>query len=120
MQKILNFVKSVNSHPTAGTVFKFVKKSVPSITLATVYRNLNKLVEQKQLLRLEINGEFRFDAETGFHQHGVCRTCGVVVDFFDEKLSKDVFKKFDFGEFEADLVSIKFYGLCKNCRRKLK
>jgi len=120
MQKILEYLKSVKIHPNAETIFNAVKNDIPSITLATVYRNLNKLTENKKILKLEIKGEFRFDADTCFHQHVLCRKCGVVKDFFNEKLSKDALKNFNLAGFDADSVSIKFYGSCKKCKGEIK
>ncbi len=118
MQKILDYLNSVKTHPNAETIFNAVKKDVPSITLATIYRNLNKLAELGKILKLEINGEFRFDADTCFHQHVICKNCGEVKDFFNEKISKNALKNFNLAEFNADSVSIKFYGVCKKCGGK--
>ena len=120
MQKIFDYLKSVKTHPTAETIFNAVKKDIPSITLATVYRNLNKLSETGKILKLEINGEFRFDADTCFHQHVICKKCGKVRDFFNEKISKNALKNFNLVDFDADSVSIKFYGSCKHCGEGLK
>ena len=116
LQKIMDYLESVKTHPNAETVFNAVKKEIPSITLATVYRNLNKLAKHGEILRLEINGEFRFDADIGLHQHGICRNCKNMFDFFNEKISKNALKNLNSEEFEADSVSIKFHGLCKKCK----
>jgi Fe2+ or Zn2+ uptake regulation protein len=103
--KILEFLRSVKSHPTAEIVYNHVKKELPMITLATVYRNLNNLAQDKEILRLEINGEYHYDADISKHQHCFCHECGKVIDDFSE--SKKV------NDFNVEQVT--FYGTCKKC-----
>lgn len=114
--KILNYLKSVKTHPTAEIVYNAVKKELPTITLATVYRNLNLLAEKGEILRFEINGEYRYDACTDFHQHGVCKKCGKIVDSFQKEISKYALSKFKSKDFDADEVCIMFKGICKKCK----
>ncbi|PJA19302.1 MAG: hypothetical protein COX63_01620 [Candidatus Diapherotrites archaeon CG_4_10_14_0_2_um_filter_31_5] len=116
MQKVLDYMNSVKSHPNAETIYGQVKTEVPSITRATVYRNLNKLVEQNQISRLEINGEFRFDADCGLHEHCVCKNCGSITEYVNNNFPKNLLKKFNSDKFDADSVNVIFYGLCNNCK----
>jgi len=117
MEKILAYLSGVKSHPNAETVFNSVRKEIPSITLATVYRNLNKLAATGRILRLEVNGEYRFDADTSPHQHGVCNACGRIFDFFDGRASGRALKNFSSPDFSAEKVSITFMGTCKKCMK---
>ena len=117
MQKVKECLEKMKTHPNAETVYYAVKKELPSVTLATVYRNLNKLAEDGQILKIEFNGEFRFDGDTSFHQHLVCKKCGQIFDYFDKNISKYVLKKFSSDSFEAENVCIMFWGLCKNCKK---
>ena len=70
-----------------------MKKIIPSITLATVYRNLNLLAEQNKILRLEINHEYHYDYFTKPHIHFISEKDGKIYDIEDEKLLKEVTKK---------------------------
>ncbi len=115
-EKIFKYLSSVETHPTAETVFNEVRKEIPSITLATVYRNLNKLAEQGCVHRLELNGEYHFDGRQGMHQHGVCRKCGKIIDFIDSEISKNALKKINSADFEAEDVTIIYSGVCKECK----
>jgi Fe2+ or Zn2+ uptake regulation protein len=118
LQKIRDYLCSVKCHPNAETVFNAVKKDLPSVTLATVYRNLNKMADNCEILRLEVNGEYRFDADKSMHQHAICRECGSILDFADLKLSEEILEKFSSGEFKAEDVRIFYYGKCKKCSSK--
>ncbi len=88
--KILEFVNSVRTHPTAEEVYNHVKKEIPSITLATVYRNLHILVEQGEIIKVGINNEYHFDGFTDEHQHLFCNQCKKIEDVEDSKLNKYV------------------------------
>ncbi|MBN2101285.1 MAG: transcriptional repressor [Candidatus Aenigmarchaeota archaeon] len=116
--KILEYLRSVKTHPTAEMVYKAVSRDLPAITLATVYRNLNLLAEQGQILRFEIGKEYRFDGDTCCHQHFVCTKCGKLIDIFNKKLSEQAMKSVDSEEFFPKSVRIIFYGTCKKCKKK--
>ena len=114
--KILEYLKSVKTHPTAEIIHKAVSKDLPALTLATVYRNLNLLADQGQILRFEIGKEYRFDGDTCCHQHCICRSCGTIIDFEDKKVNDFAIKRLDRKVFEPESVQIMFYGLCKKCK----
>ena len=78
--KILEYLRSVKTHPNAEQVYKAVKKHLPAISLATVYRNLNLLAAQGKISRFEINNEYHFDAEVCNHCHCICTRCGKIID----------------------------------------
>ncbi len=78
---ILEELKKVKSHPTAQQLHKIVRKKVPDISLATVYRNLKRLSEQELINELEVAGsDKRFDGDTSDHLHVRCASCGCVAD----------------------------------------
>ena len=114
--EILNHLMSVKTHPTAEQVYNQVKKSMPKITLATVYRNLNLLAEKGEILRLEINKEYHYDADMTTHQHCVCKNCWKVIDIHQEELSTKTMKKVDVKGFTPSGVAITFYGTCDGCQ----
>lgn len=114
--KILEYLKGIKTHPTAEVVYKHVKKELPAITLATVYRNLNLLTEQGEILKLEINGEFHFDADICCHQHCVCRKCGKIIDMFNKGISGYIKNNIKTKEFYPDCVTVMLKGLCKKCK----
>ncbi len=116
--KILEYLKSVKTHPTAQEVYEEVKKELPMITLATVYRNLNAMAERKEILRFEAGKEYRYDADTGKHQHFICRNCGKIYDLFNEKLSTEAIQKATEEGFKAEYADILIYGVCKDCVEK--
>lgn len=115
-KEILDFLKSVKTHPSAEEVYYNVREKIPKITLATVYRNLNQLTEQGKVLKLEVNGEFRFDGCTCSHQHCVCDNCGCISDNFNDKLGKKIIKEAKISNFNPRCVYVIFRGLCEKCQ----
>ena len=115
--KILDYVRSVKTHPTAEEVFENVRKEIPSITLATVYRNLNQLSEKGVISRLEINHEFRYDYMTQAHVHIVCKDSGEVIDVLDKttnELLQKLLSKIKRKKIIPNTVNIFVYGDCHN------
>ena len=114
---ILEYLRSVKNHPTAEDIFEGVKRKFPSISLATVYRNLESFCEQG--LVLEIDGDVRrFDGDISDHQHFICDKCGKAFDLFESE-----FKMKNVSEHCKDIGSVRdyrvyFYGVCDKCGRK--
>lgn len=113
--KILDYLKSVDNHPNAEVVYDNVIKELPQITLATVYRNLNLLAEQGEILRLDVGSEYRYDGNIGFHQHLVCKKCNKVIDIFQKSIPEGTLKKIKNKEFTIESIRVIFYGYCKKC-----
>ena len=74
---ILDILKDKENmfHPTAGDLVKLVLDKYPSIGQATVYRNINKLVDEGILLKIPTNNNFRYDINTHTHAHLTCKEC---------------------------------------------
>ena len=73
---ILREVLSRTDHPTAEQICTSLRVDCPRLSLGTVYRDLNTLVEIGKIRRVSIPGEAdRFDGETTVHQHLWCRKC---------------------------------------------
>jgi len=111
--KIREYLIGTKKHPTAETVHRAVSEELPTITLATVYRNLNKMVQEGEVRKLEVNGEYHYDGDTTPHSHCVCSKCGKITDLHQEELCKYVMKKMKTENFEPDNVNIMICGVCK-------
>lgn len=115
--RILEYLQQHKTHPGAEQVHNALKKELPGLSLATVYRNLNLLAEEGKILKLEMKSKSCFDADMCSHHHGICAKCGRVVDIFNDKLRAIVLKEVKSREFSPSCVMIMFKGLCKNCKK---
>ena len=98
---IKDYLMHTTSHPTADTVYLHIKEEFPSISLGTVYRNLNLLADIGEALRIPTpDGGDRFDGRCEPHYHVVCTNCGNVFDLemddsYIQKINEDANKYFD-------------------------
>jgi Fur family peroxide stress response transcriptional regulator len=78
---VFRFLSSTDVHPSADEVFLAVRKHLPGISLATVYKSLETLVGCGLAVKLTYSdGSARYDGRTDPHHHARCLRCGRVVD----------------------------------------
>ena len=88
----------------------------PGISKATVYRDLNRLADSGEILRVAVaNAPDRYDLTARSHAHCRCGECGRVFDYklrvnpeFDDEGNEG---------FTASSFDIIVNGTCKECRR---
>jgi len=114
---VLKTVKANLIHPTALEVYGMTREVDPTISMGTVYRNLNLLAEQGKILRIKVpGGADRYDGTIEPHNHAVCTRCGMVMDYnfdFDELNSQ-----LEKSGFKCEELNITVRGTCKNCLAK--
>ncbi|MBU1018941.1 MAG: transcriptional repressor [Patescibacteria group bacterium] len=123
-QIILEEICKVCCHPTAEDVFKLVRKRLPDIGVATVYRNLDFLEKNGYIIRLKslcgCSGKARYDGNCNGHIHLICTCCGEVCDIFDCKKFNIKSKELEKSGFNPDLNHLEIPGLCKKCNKTKK
>lgn len=116
---IFKVVDDSCDHPTAEIVYNKVKDKIPNISLGTVYRNLNVLVDNGYIKRIAVpNNQDRFDKTVIMHNHIRCIVCNsfediktVTINEICDKIELDTKYKI----MSKDLV---FEGICPDCRKK--
>jgi Fe2+ or Zn2+ uptake regulation protein len=78
---VYSYLRMVATHPTAEQVYLAVRQDVPNISLATVYKALEALVEVKLAAKLAASeGPARYDCRSEDHYHLRCLESGEVRD----------------------------------------
>src|SRR2546429_248210 len=77
---ILEVVRGTDAHPTAALVYRRVRRRLPRVSLATVYRNLRTLAAEGVLTERADPSGVRFDGNTASHDHFTCVACGRIYD----------------------------------------
>ena len=114
-KKILEIVESSRSHLTAEQVFEQLREAYPSVVLATVYNNLNRLWEEDRIRKISVEGTpDRYDRIVR-HDHLVCRKCGRLLNVDLGDLTEQLEKKAGIPILSYDL---KLVFLCEACRKK--
>src|SRR5262245_1708026 len=69
--EVYEHLRAVESHPTAEQIFASVRRRIPNISLATVYKALDALVDAGLAARLadEAGGAVRYDGKPEPHYH---------------------------------------------------
>ncbi len=113
---ILSELQKVTSHPTAEQLHSIVKESMPNISLGTVYRNLEFLVESGEIRKIDFAGNVRrFDGDLRPHSHARCQVCGCLTDIFDNPIKINDFSKVEINNFTITDASIDYIGVCHSC-----
>ncbi len=72
-KKILEIVEQSRSHMTAEQIFMELRRTYPTVVLATVYNNLNRLWQDDLIRKVSVEGTpDRYD-RIQRHDHLVCR-----------------------------------------------
>ncbi len=115
---VLAEVKSSREHPTADMVYAALKADNPSLSLGTVYRNLNLLAQMGQIDKIGMpEGSDRFDGRTDEHYHMLCQKCGRVYDVQLDTLSEldgQIQSQTGFLVHSHDLI---VRGVCRACQQ---
>ena len=78
---ILEAVRSRGTHPPADEIYRVVKEALPSVSLSTVYRNLERLADRGLIQKVEVgHGPTRYCGNPKPHDHLHCTACGEVVN----------------------------------------
>lgn len=117
---VYNAVKSLACHPSADEVYDYIVESYPSIGKGTVYRNLNLLSEEGELLKIMVaDGADRFDHNCHDHYHVLCTGCDKVFDVKTKSLPDVNEMICDKNGFEFIDVQVLFRGICPNCKQNV-
>lgn len=114
---ILSIINNTKIHPTAEEVHQIAKETIPNISLGTVYRNLNTLVQTNQIIKLTVpNDSVHYDNNHQKHDHLHCLKCNKIFDIYlDDQtvLEKKTMKKYGYHIVSHEIM---FTGYCNNCK----
>jgi Fur family peroxide stress response transcriptional regulator len=117
-REVLHALAPRSDHPTADQVFDDVRKRLPEISRATVYRVLETLVRIGIARKVCHPGSAaRYEVERRRHHHLVCVRCEKMLDLEDASLDRLPFPDVGAG-FHIQDYSVQFHGLCTVCARK--
>ena len=113
-QLILKIVKENSVHPTADFVYEMARKFEPSISLATVYRNLKLLSKTGDIDTLETEDKrLHYDGNTNLHGHFICKRCKEIFDLGEDNHFPKSLQEKGYLLQESKCV---YYGLCPKCK----
>ena len=113
---ILEELRRFDSHPSADEIFEKVRQRLPRISLGTVYRNLDILVEMDLIRKLEVGGTLkRYDPITEPHYHIRCTCCDRIIDAPLKTVESMETELKALTDFKIIGHHLEFVGLCPDC-----
>lgn len=117
-QVIYETLQSMRGHPSPEEVYARVKKKVPSVSLATVYKNIHLFIESGIFREVSLHhGSLRVETNAKPHYHLVCTSCKSITDIDAEELGFTSQARKLKGGFLAQRYSVDVLGLCPNCQK---
>ena len=115
---LLLALSRTTGHPTADALFKKVRKVLPTVSHATVYRNVQELVRAGLIGTLARSGAaVQFEINPDHHHHFMCRRCGQVWDvYLDQVAVTRDRQRSPLNGFRIDRRDVQLHGLCARCR----
>lgn len=115
--QVVREIARTDEHPDAETIYRRVRRRVPTISLDTVYRSLGALADLGLISRFTgVGGPARYDPNLVQHHHFVCTRCGLVRDIAGDlvEVSQPPPQLPVAGTIES--VEVNFKGVCAQCR----
>jgi len=111
---IFEAIVKLNNHPTAENIVEFIRQNHPNISVATVYKVLDTLVENQLIKRVTTEKDvMRYDAIMEKHHHIYCSDSDRIDDFVDEELSEllsNYFKDKKIPGFKIEDIKLQIIG----------
>jgi Fur family transcriptional regulator, peroxide stress response regulator len=118
---IYETVMSLDGHPSPEIIYAAARKKIPSISLATVYKNVRTFLESGMLREVSMHhGSMRVEPNESEHYHLVCTRCREITDLEPESLRPRMTRmkqRLPRG-FQVTRISIDVLGLCASCAAK--
>jgi len=114
---IVRILAKSDGHPSAENIHVQIKKDFPTMSLATVYKNIVLIKSLGEVLELGFpDGSNRYDGNKPFpHPHVICIKCKKIVD--PNLVSLDEIKKEIAFETHFKILNhrLDFFGICSDC-----
>ena len=109
-------IMHMRGHINIEELYERVKKSYPSISLATLYKNIRLMLENKLLTEVSVNNtKTLYEITKEDHAHMHCEKCNEVmdIDFCFEDMYKNLGNE---DGFLLKNTQVTISGICKNCQ----
>lgn len=114
---ILEILNHSHEHLTAEQIYLRLKEENEKIVLASVYNNLNSLVEEGLIRRLLVEGKPDHYDRVNRHDHLVCSHCGKISDITLDDLTSSLSRQIGAPIESYDL---RITWICQDCRKAMK
>jgi Fur family peroxide stress response transcriptional regulator len=119
-QRLLVFkvLQRIEGHQTVEEIYNQIRLEQPTISLATVYNNLEVLVEHGWIAQINrLHDMARFDKNSDPHHHLLCTLCRRLIDIEESAIPPLSLPETMLEGFEVSGYQVQFEGICAHCRQ---
>lgn len=113
-----SILKSIDKigHLNIDEIYEDVKESYPTLSLATIYKNIILMQEKNVLIEVPMNGEkSKYELKKEEHIHLICQECGTIKD---TEITQKTQKALVVEHFQLKHSQINLYGVCSSCQER--
>ena len=114
---IVKILANSDGHPNVENIYEKLQDDFPTMSLATVYRNVMLLKSLGEVLELGFpDGSNRYDGKKPYpHPHVICVECTKVIDPDLSTLQDMAQEVADETGFKILTHRLDFFGICRDC-----
>lgn len=120
---IYETVIGMHGHPSPELIYDTVRKKIPSISLATVYKNVRTFLNSGMLREVSLHhGSIRVEPNESEHHHLVCVRCRQITDLEPDSIGAApprIKKRLPRG-FRITRIAVDVLGVCASCAAREK
>jgi Fur family peroxide stress response transcriptional regulator len=104
-------------HATLDDIQAITREKFPTLSISTIYRNLNEMIERGIVSEIKITRKQHFEISKEKHLHLYCKECGKLedFDFKTESFTKEI-EKLANCKVLNDVVNLEI--ICEDCLKK--
>lgn len=116
---IISYMVKTDKHPTVEMIYKDLLPTYPGMSLATVYNNLNTLMDLGYVNEMKFSGiTSHYDLKRTSHYHLYCANCGKIIDVDSPEITEDIVSIIKKEGFSVERWNVELIGLCSDCATK--
>jgi len=113
-----SILKSIDTmgHANIDEIYEDVIELHPTLSLATIYKNITLMQQNSVIIEVPMNGEkSKYELKKSDHLHLICQACG---DIQDRKIPKKTQETLEISDFKLNSSQINLYGVCEKCQSR--
>jgi len=113
-----SILKSIDQagHMNIDDIYEDVKEQYPTLSLATIYKNIILMQQNSVIIEVPIHGEkSKYELKKEEHIHLICQQCGEIQD---REINQKTKETLEISNFKLNSAQINLYGVCEVCQKR--
>ena len=113
-----SILKSIDQagHINVDEIYEDVKELHPTLSLATIYKNIILMQENNVIVEVPMNGQkSKYELTKEEHMHLICQVCGAIED---REIRPEAKEALVVENFKLNSSKINLYGVCQSCQER--